>query len=336
MELALTEFGTFLGRSGERLVVKRHGKDPVEFPAREVSNILIFGKGVSLSADAILAAVEQGAGITLLRFSGEPYAELMPARALGRARLRREQLRACEDRRGVALCKAFVSGKLRNQMGNLRYFAKSRRSTDPAAHAGLYQAVERIGTLLEELAALKGDSPDTLRLPIMNCEARAAREYWSGLRLVLPYDIGFTARVRRGATDPFNVCLNYGYGILYARTWATALEVGLDPFAGFLHADEEGKPCLVFDLVEEFRPFVVDRPVVALFNRQWRPEFEDDGELAVETRQQLAQRVLDVLNARVPYKARETRTADVVKGAAREVASVVCGEGEHQPYLAEW
>lgn len=58
-----------------------------------------------------------------------------------------------------------MSGKLRNQMGNLRYFAKSRKITDPDTHEGLYAAAQWIGEILEELTALEGESPNTIRMP---------------------------------------------------------------------------------------------------------------------------------------------------------------------------
>src|SRR5204862_398077 len=74
-------------------------------------------------------------------------------------------------------------------------------------------------------------------------------------------------REGRGATDPLNAALNYGYGILYAQVERALLLAGLDPYAGFLHADRPGKPSLVLDLIEEFRQAVVDRTLIGQVNR---------------------------------------------------------------------
>jgi CRISPR-associated protein Cas1 len=47
----------------------------------------------------------------------------------------------------------------------------------------------------------------------------------------------------------------------------SALEaVGLDPAVGYLHRDRPGRPGLALDLMEEFRPFIVDRLVLSLIN----------------------------------------------------------------------
>jgi CRISPR-associated protein Cas1 len=44
-------------------------------------------------------------------------------------------------------------------------------------------------------------------------------------------------------------------------------QVGLDPYIGYLHGVRPAKPALALDLMEEFRPLLVDRFVLTLFNR---------------------------------------------------------------------
>ncbi len=53
--------------------------------------------------------------------------------------------------------------------------------------------------------------------------------------------------------------------------------MGLDPQVGFLHVLRPGRPALALDLMEEFRPLLADRLVLALINRQQiKPnDFED-------------------------------------------------------------
>jgi CRISPR-associated protein Cas1 len=42
---------------------------------------------------------------------------------------------------------------------------------------------------------------------------------------------------------------------------------GLDPYFGFLHADEDGRPGLALDFMEEFRPYIVDTLAIRLARR---------------------------------------------------------------------
>ncbi len=44
--------------------------------------------------------------------------------------------------------------------------------------------------------------------------------------------------------------LNYGYAILYARIWQALLAAHLNPFDSLIHTHREGKPTLVYDMIE--------------------------------------------------------------------------------------
>src|SRR5881409_3033564 len=81
-------------------------------------------------------------------------------------------------------------------------------------------------------------------------EGRAAQGYWSQIASIIPAELAWPGRETRGATDPFNAALNYGYGILYGQVEQALTLAGLDPYGGFLHADRPGKRSLVLDLIE--------------------------------------------------------------------------------------
>ena len=54
--------------------------------------------------------------------------------------------------------------------------------------------------------------------------------------------------------------------------------VGLDPYVGFLHSSQFGKPALALDVMEPFRPLVVDSVVLTLLNNGMlkRKDFEEE------------------------------------------------------------
>lgn len=335
MDIALTEFGSSLKKSGERFVIKRHGQEAVEVPAEDVSHIHIIGLGISMSTDALQLAVEHDTSVSIMTRAGKPIAEFVPQSVFGRAHRRREQLHASEDVRGSRLATSFVSGKLRNQASNLRYFAKSRKESAPEAFAELNACADAVEALLGEIEDI-GERENGIRTALMNIEARGAQFYWRGLRAILPEEVGFTARVRQGATDPFNVCLNYGYGILYSRGWNAVARTGLDPYVGFLHADYDGRPTLVFDFVEEFRPFVVDRPVTAAFTKRWRPVIDSDGELEQESRRHLATRILEQVQSRLEHENQMITVDAAITAHAYALAEAVEADGCRKPFVAPW
>ena len=67
--------------------------------------------------------------------------------------------------------------------------------------------------------------------------------------------------------------LSYGYAILLGECVGALHSAGLDPTLGIAHAPTDKRPSLALDLMEEFRPLIVDQTVMALLRtRKLRPE----------------------------------------------------------------
>ncbi|HEY2249555.1 MAG TPA: CRISPR-associated endonuclease Cas1, partial [Planctomycetaceae bacterium] len=141
----------------------------------------------------------------------------------------------------------------------------------------------------------------------------------------------FPGRQTRGATDPVNSSLNYGYGILYSQVSAAVVNAGLEMYAGFLHVDRPGKPALVLDLVEEFRAPIVDRAVLAIVNQGMPLEIDAHG-LTPATRKLVADRVLERLAAPVP----RWSLGNINQNQARHLAVAVRGEREYRAFASRW
>lgn len=124
----------------------------------------------------------------------------------------------------------------------------------------------------DELAALLKSLRDThLAMDsIRGLEGRAGHVYFSvfdHLITAQKTDFVFNGRSRRPPLDPVNALLSFFYTLL-CHDISSALEsVGLDPAVGFFHQDRPGRPSLALDLMEEFRPFLVDRLILSLINR---------------------------------------------------------------------
>ncbi len=266
-KIFLDDFGLFLGRKRNRFVVRK-GKERREFPVEDVEDIICMSSGVSFSSSALSLAVKHNVQVVFATYGGWPYAILMPTSMTGSVRARREQFLAYNDERGFVLARGFVWGKLRNQANFLKLLAKNRRRRDEDLARSLYRAGRLIDGVAGRVEGMDGSNIDKRRLDLMNLEAEAARVYWDAIRRVLPGELGFEGRVTRGARDPFNAMLNFGYqAVLFPEVWKAVCYAGLDPYAGFLHADRPGKPSLVLDLMEEFRQQVVDRVLVGLLSR---------------------------------------------------------------------
>ncbi|MDI7249439.1 MAG: CRISPR-associated endonuclease Cas1 [Bacillota bacterium] len=329
------QYGAFVGKKSERLVVRKDKEVLVEVPFANLEQVTIASGGVSVSTDVIRECVEQGIQINFLSGSGKPYAKITSPHLSGMVITRREQLLAYYDERGLHLARAFVEGKIRNQINVLKYFAKHRRSANAALHRRLYEAAEKMEAIRGELHDLAGSRVDDVRGQMMSIEGRAADEYWQMVGEVILGKVEFVGRERRGATDPFNSMLNYGYGILYQQASGALLLAGLEPYGGFLHADRSGKPSLVLDFVEEFRAQVVDRTIIAMISRGFEPQMEE-GRLTQPTRREVADRVLERLESTERYEGEKHKVKTIMQRQARHLATFLRREGNYRPFVASW
>jgi len=175
--------------------------------------------------------------------------------------LRMSQFRAASEAHHVLdLSQRFVAAKIENQRTLIRRNHPDRDKTVLARMKSYIHKVSRAA-----------DVPS-----ILGIEGSAARLYFEQFPMLLkPRETGeksldtsfdFETRNRRPPKDPVNALLSYGYSMLAKDLTVTCWSVGLDPFLGFLHRPRYGRPALALDLMEEFRPLVVDSTVLTAIN----------------------------------------------------------------------
>jgi CRISPR-associated protein Cas1 len=344
MKIFLDDFGIFLGRKRNRFIVKKEG-EVKEIVADDVDSIICCSSGVAFSASALNLAVQNNIQVVFARYSGWPYAVLMPASMTGSVRARREQFTAFNDERGFILAKKFIAGKLANQANLLKLMAKNRRQSDPALSGRLYEAGKAIDEICTKVDKEQGFKIDDKRQDLMNLEAEAARFYWDATRQVLPAELGFTGRITRGARDPFNAMLNFGYQtILFPEVWKAIGYAGLDFYAGYLHADRPGKPSLVLDLMEEFRQQVVDRTLIGLVTKNVLKSNEIVVAETVEEGRVLNRKVVKTLLAsfqerldtEVMFDGQRGPVKSFIHHQARRIARFLLREADYTPFTLGW
>jgi len=334
--LRADQFGTHIGKYSERLKITQAGETLSQAPLMHLESVTVAGSGISISADAIAACCERGIPIVFMDAGGVVYASLYSSGLIGTVLTRRAQLLAYNELPGFLLARALTHAKVINQAATLRYWARLRRDSAPELAETL---ITLAGSVMDAASALEQLVPEPLdgvRSTLMGFEGSAARVYWSGVGLMLPEPELWPGRTGRGATDPLNSLLNYGYGILYAEIERAIILAGLDPYAGFLHADRAGKPSLVLDLIEEFRQVAVDRPVVGLAARRYTIAQDERGLLSDATRRDFAEKIIAHLETAVRYREQRTALRHVIQAQARHVAAFLRGEYEaYLPFQAE-
>ena len=98
----------------------------------------------------------------------------------------------------------------------------------------------------------------------MGYEGIASRYYFKILSSLVETDFKFEGRNRQPPKDPFNSMLSLGYTLLMYEIYGELENRGLNPYVGFLHQDRERHPTLASDMMEEWRPVLVDAVVLSL------------------------------------------------------------------------
>lgn len=343
--LVLDQYGSFLGKHSERLIVTKGDEKIAQAPLIHLESVVIANRGVSLSADAVRECTERGIPIHFISSTGTAYASLYSAGLIGTTATRRAQFASLESARGLSLVLGFGIGKLQNQANLLKYMAKYRKETDPDLYEEIRLCSDEVLDHLIEMEGVKQypeflegtATVDNLRQDLMSIEGRGAKKYWKAIKQILPEKYEFTGRKGRGATDPINVALNYAYAILYNQAdWSLTL-AGLDPYAGFLHVDRPGKPSLVLDFVEEFRPVVVDRTIFGLANKNVSFDFDESQRLTQEARRMIAEKINERLDSEVPFEGKRHPIRTIIQMQARHISTFLRGErAEYIPLVMGW
>lgn len=218
---------------------------------------VVAWNGVDVSGDLIHRCAADGRSVTWLTRNGRLLARATGPQT-GNPMLRLAQYRCYDDAdRRMSIARAVVAGKVHNYRQLLLRVAR-----------------DAAGDRRDELRALAARNADALAdlatAPnldtLLGIEGRAARDYFQGIDLLAPGIA--TGRTRRPPRDPVNCLLSFGYGMLRVAVHGALEQVGLDPYLGFLHGVRSGKPALALDMMEEFRPLLVDRLVLTLINRK--------------------------------------------------------------------
>ncbi|MFL5654290.1 MAG: type I-D CRISPR-associated endonuclease Cas1d [Ktedonobacteraceae bacterium] len=288
--LYLTEDYTLVRRDGEdsllvQIPEKRAKDGATPSPARKeriplikIDEVVVLGE-VTLTASAVHLLLERDIEITFLSHYGQFKGRLSPPFSKN-AVLRIAQYRAHQDMaKRCELARRFVIGKLSNQRTMLQRY--QRRQSD----AEVRQAIEQIAILLHQLAALpsvqahvvphrlaSGDNriAGTPLEAILGMEGAGSAAYFRsfGKLLINREQWIFEGRVKRPPTDAVNALLSFGYSLLTNKVASAVQLVGFDHFVGYLHSSFYGRPALALDLVEEFRPIIVDSVVLTMLNKR--------------------------------------------------------------------
>lgn len=251
--LYITEQQAILRKTGDRLIVEKDDEVLAEIPCLKLEAVLIYGN-VQFTTQAAVELLDHGIELAIFSMAGKLRGQLTPPKAKNVVL----RMRQYELERSEAFClnlaRAMVRGKILNSVAGLKRF----RANHPETLAE--ESVDAVERKLEGLESC--ESLERLR----GIEGAAAASYFQAFAALVPPELGFQGRQRRPPRDPVNALLSFGYVLVGNELQSLLDGIGFDPYIGFLHRLDYGRPSLALDLLEEFRPALVDRFTVRLLN----------------------------------------------------------------------
>jgi CRISPR-associated protein Cas1 len=248
------EQGAYVGKESDGLKVSKGKSVLGSVRLLDLSQLVLCGN-ISVSAQALHLCAE--AGISVVHLSmGNWFYGITQGFVLRNSFDRAAQFAAAAaPEKCLVLAQAFVTAKGQNQRTMLRRNARDCPPRDLVEMADAVESVARTDSL-ERLLGIEGS---------------IAARYFSNFGLMIkqregldPFD--WKSRNRRPPRDPMNAMLSFGYALLAKECTVALAAVGLDPFWGFYHQPRHGRPSLALDLMEEFRPLIVDSAILSAVN----------------------------------------------------------------------
>ncbi|MHB1309731.1 MAG: CRISPR-associated endonuclease Cas1 [Limisphaerales bacterium] len=251
-----------------------------EVPMRDLDRLILL-ESVQITAPAMAALLRARIPVNILGWSGQFLGGFQPAtNHHGLARLRQYQ-RTLEGAFALQMAGRIVTAKIYNQRRVLQRLAHSRQAEaegdkapsepgkPPAPQSPSQNPESKTDDALQWLDSLFASlrtarSIDELR----GYEGASTARYFSTWAGFLPAAFPFERRSTRPPLNPVNACISFGATLLYSEAVSFLHAHGLDPALGLLHSTEDGRWSLALDLIEPFRPVLVEALALDLFSHQ--------------------------------------------------------------------
>jgi len=237
-------FGAHLKATSQTLIVQKNGKAE-QIPLSRIRHLLVMG-GHSIHSGVIARLLSSGACISFFEADGEPLGILKPFGFRYDEIVREAQMKAFSHSFAMAVAKGSLHSRI------LALVRLEEERGEALFYEGELEVMEKSYAELEFLVRVE---------EIRRVHRLVTDMYYEILARTLPPELEFRRRTPRPHTDVVNTMLSFGYGLLFGNTCVAAIGAHLDPDLGFLH---RGKGSLVNDLIDPFKPEMVDGPISVL------------------------------------------------------------------------
>ncbi len=327
MKLIIEGYNKSIHKKDNQIQIKEKGTEIYKIPIKEIENITIVGKGY-ITFDALSLLSKNNIQLISISYYGQIEYILQTPNQINPI-LRKQQYKVSENQKGIEIARNIIIAKLKNQKSTLRTLNKNKKN--PIIKINEKFIKENISKLTEMEINNRNE--------IMGIEGISSVQYWQAIKETLPESVNFQKRDQKPKNDVVNAMLNYGYAILASEITKNIVLQGLDPYCGFLHADNNKRTSLTYDFIEEFRQQIVDKTVLKLINTKQITEEDLDkrtNSLKLEIRKILAAKIMDKLNRKIKYQDMDLKYNDIIENQTKEMTNAIMNDEEYEGFYLNW
>ncbi len=248
LKIELNDYGDSLHRAEGCFEVKHKDGKTEKYPIfqKEVGEC-VLKTGSYVSVDALA---------DLMLWNIDTYIETRRNRVVGMLRsieddnhvaTRVAQYQAFSNGKADEIAKEIIKAKINGQNAVLRKY--------------------ELRPVFYDVSSVSGD-----KKKLLGIESKAAMQYFQQIFKLFPENIRPKKRTGYKSYEGIDNVFNFGYYILRCRVHKALLKAKLEPYLGFVHSIQAGKPSLVCDMMELWR-FVVDDFLIQRCRKYHKKDF---------------------------------------------------------------
>lgn len=236
LKIELSDYGSYLGRDAGCFEVRNKNGKIEQYPHFEKQiGECVLKSGNYVSVDALIDLALWNIDTYIMTKRNRVVAVLKNLEDDSHVKTRISQYQALENGKGVKIAQKIVKSKIEGQN----------------------RVLEKYGLRL--IDSNIGDIENRKRL--LAVESKSARRYFSQIFRLFPEKIRPEKRIGYKTYDGLNNVFNFSYYVLRCRVYKVLLKAKLEPYLGFLHSTQFGKPSLVCDFQELYR-YLIDNYLI--------------------------------------------------------------------------
>lgn len=268
-KIVMDGYGSYLGMEKGCFVLKDKNGSEERYPLFEKPiNEVVLRSGNSISTGALASLGFWDVDVMVMTQKGKPVAMLRSLDDDSHVKTRVCQYEALGNGKGIEIAKRIVYGKIEGQNQVLQKYGLMRHD--------LVKAKVAIGRV-------KPEDLIKVRRKLVSLEGKFTEKYFKQIFELLPEALQPEKRKKFKAYDGTNNIFNLAYTVLKWRVHRAILGAKMEPYLGFVHSEQFGKPSLVCDLMELYR-YLVDDFVIGFCQGLKERDFVMKGERTTRKR----------------------------------------------------